>query len=129
MLQYFNNFSTTCDNLSWFQVNHQFSDLQDTNVSFENLEHPRWGLIMGLVTSRHISKGEEQFTDYGYPEAKAPPADFPWYFELRRKLIMEKRSREEENKKKSNYVKTSKKGKRTGPKSTQEPLQHGLHRG
>ena len=49
------------------------------------IEHPRWGAIMGVVSTKHIQEGDELFTYYGYRPAKLP-ADFPWYWELKSKL-------------------------------------------
>ena len=48
------------------------------------MEHPRWGAIMGVVSTKHIKAGEELFTYYGYKPRKMPE-DFPWYWELKRK--------------------------------------------
>jgi hypothetical protein len=38
------------------------------------------GLIISLLTSRKISKGEELFVDYGY-DPKESHNDVEWYFE------------------------------------------------
>ena len=47
-----------------------------------NIEHPRWGAIMGVVSTKHIKEGDELFTYYGYRPGKIP-SDFPWYWELK----------------------------------------------
>ena len=49
------------------------------------MEHPRWGAIMGVVSTKHIKAGEELLTYYGYKPRKMPE-DFPWYLELKRKV-------------------------------------------
>ena len=40
---------------------------------------------MGVVSTKHIKAGEELFTYYGYKPRKMPE-DFPWYWELKRKV-------------------------------------------
>ena len=40
---------------------------------------------MGVVTSTHVKSGEELFTYYGYPRLNMP-YDYPWYWELKRKV-------------------------------------------
>ena len=71
------------------------------------MDHPRWGLIQGVVATRDIKAGEELFGFYGYNKNKAVfPNDFPWYFELKTKVEKEqrlrRRSKDLENKKKLN---------------------------
>ena len=46
------------------------------------IEHPRWGAIMGVVTTTDVEAGEELFTYYGYSDGLAFPEDFPWYWEM-----------------------------------------------
>ena len=50
-----------------------------------DIEHPRWGAIMGVVSTKYIKAGEELFTYYGYKPGRLP-SDFPWYWELKRKV-------------------------------------------
>ena len=54
------------------------------------MDHPRWGIIPCLVSSRDIASGEELYAYYGYKDASFP-LDFPWYFELKRKVEKEQR--------------------------------------
>ena len=49
------------------------------------VEHPRWGAIMGVVTTMDVEAGEELFTYYGYSDGLAFPEDFPWYWEMEKK--------------------------------------------
>jgi len=81
-------------NLSWewmkkwhkiyntFQINHDFLK---NNTQFEELEHPRWGMIMCARSTRALKSGEELFGYYGYKESDFP-YDFPWYFEEKLKV-------------------------------------------
>ena len=55
------------------------------------MEHPRWGLISSVVASKDIKAGEELYTNYGYRKAAEFPADFPWYWELKRNIEKEER--------------------------------------
>ena len=61
------------------QVNHHF---QQNNSHRRPLEHPRWGLVIGVVASIPIRGGQELHTHYGYTPAVFP-SDFPWYWELK----------------------------------------------
>ena len=56
------------------------------------MDHPRWGLIQGVVATRNLKAGEELFAHYGYRNAVFPN-DFPWYFELKTKVEKEQRLR------------------------------------
>ena len=51
-----------------------------------NIEHPRWGAIMGVVSNKYIRAGEELLTYYGYRIGRKMPSDYPWYWELKRKV-------------------------------------------
>ena len=51
-----------------------------------NIEHPRWGAIMGVVSSKYIKAGEELLAYYGYRLGRKMPSDYPWYWELKRKI-------------------------------------------
>ena len=53
-----------------------------------DIEHPRWGAIIGVVSTKTIKAGEELFTYYRYKRERMP-IDFPWYWELKRKLEKE----------------------------------------
>ena len=54
------------------------------------MDHPRWGIIQSVGASRNLKAGEELYANYGYK--KFPfPSDFPWYWELKRKLDKENR--------------------------------------
>ena len=33
---------------------------------YQEVQHPRWGTIVGVVTIRRIKKGEEILCNYGY---------------------------------------------------------------
>ena len=65
------------------QVNHDF---RKNNSAYTNIEHPRWGAILGVVTTTHVKAGEELFTYYGYDDGGAMPEDYPWYWELKRQI-------------------------------------------
>ena len=54
-----------------------------------DIEHPRWGAIMGVVSTKFIKAGEELFTYYGYRRHMRMPSDFPWYWQLKRKMEAE----------------------------------------
>ena len=60
------------------------------------IEHPRWGAIMGVVTTTDVEAGDELFTYYGYSSGLSIPADFPWYWEMK-KEIEEKENLEAKN--------------------------------
>ena len=85
MIQYYHLFS---------QINHNFDF---NNTHFEIIDHPRWGIIQGVVASRDIKAGEELFGYYGYKFA-AFPDDFPWYHDLKAKVDKEKRLTHAKNK-------------------------------
>lgn len=68
---------------NFFQVNHDF---RKHNSEYINIEHPRWGAIMGVSTTTNVKAGEEIFTNYGYPRKLPMPEDFPWYWELKKKI-------------------------------------------
>ena len=59
------------------KVNHHFTK---NNSDFLEIEHPRWGLIQSIVTTKEVKAGEELFLYYGYKE-NLFPLDFPWYFQ------------------------------------------------
>ena len=67
-----------------------------------------WGLISSIVPELNLKAGDELLADYGYGNKDGIqqefPDDFPWYWELKRKL------EKEENVKKK-IKKKSKKGK------------------
>ena len=64
------------------KVNHHF---QFNNSAYNEIEHPRWGVIQGIGTIKPIKKGEEIFTFYNYKE-EGFPADFPWYHDTHRRI-------------------------------------------
>ena len=68
--------------LNHLQVNHDF---RKNNSAYVDIEHPRWGAIMGVVTTRHIKAGEELFTYYRLFKTDIIPYDYPWYWELKEK--------------------------------------------
>ena len=41
---------------------------------------------MGVSTTTNVKAGEEIFTYYGYPRKLPMPLDFPWYWELKKKI-------------------------------------------
>ena len=41
---------------------------------------------MGVSTTTNVKAGEEIFTYYGYPRKLPMPEDFPWYWELKKKI-------------------------------------------
>ena len=64
---------------------------------------------MCVESQRPIKAGEELFTYYGYIEAE-PPNDFPWYFEIKKKI---EKDEEDEMRKKEQAVKNKKKKKKS----------------
>ena len=58
------------------------------------IEHPRWGAIMGIVTTTDVEAGEELFTYYGYSAGLAIPEDFPWYWEMKKQIQKEEKLEE-----------------------------------
>ena len=51
---------------------------------------------MGVVTTTDVKAGDELFTYYGYSSGLSIPADFPWYWEMK-KEIEEKENLEAKN--------------------------------
>ena len=41
---------------------------------------------MGVVSSKYIKAGEELLAYYGYRLGRKMPSDYPWYWELKRKV-------------------------------------------
>merc|ERR1712080_501471 len=72
------------------KVNHHF---RKNNSEYYLMDHPRWGAIQGVVTTKDVKAGEELFTHYGY-EPDDFPNDFPWYWELKRNIEKEERQAE-----------------------------------
>ena len=86
------------------QVNHHFR--QNSSVYVE-VEHPRWGSIMCVESRRPIKAGEEIFSHYHY-KVDIPPSDYPWYFQLLKKLELEDeemKKKEEETRRKKKKIK------------------------
>ena len=81
-------------NQSFIQVNHHF--LQNNSV-FQEIEHPRWGAIMGVLTTKDIKAGQELFAHYGYTSTTFP-SDVPWYWEQKRKIEKNERSKSKRTK-------------------------------
>ena len=69
------------------KVNHHF---QLKNTRFLEVEHPIWGLIMGLFTTKNVNAGNELFAFYTYIPRDFPE-DYPWYWDL--KMTTEKKIR------------------------------------
>ena len=58
-------------------------------------EHPRWGLILSVVSKVELKAGTEVFTHYGYAEDRRKfPADFPWYWKAKEALDKEEKLKE-----------------------------------
>ena len=62
------------------------------------MEHPRWGAILGLITTRSVKSGEELLVYYGYKPGYDVPLDYPWYWELKRQVEKEERLKHNKNK-------------------------------
>ena len=73
------------------KVNHHFSL---NNSAYGEIEHPRWGVIIGVGTQKPIKAGEEIFTHYSFKK-KGFPADYPWYFEAQKKYLEEENLKQE----------------------------------
>ena len=65
------------------KVNHHF---KLNNAMYLPMEHPRWGFIQSVTTTRDIHAGEEIFTNYGYKKKGPFPSDFPWYWKAQKVL-------------------------------------------
>ena len=74
----------------YFQLNHHF---RKANCYFREIEHPRYGWIQGVTTSKPVKAGEELYTNYGYRMTSMDGHDsiFPWYWELKRSMDKEAR--------------------------------------
>ena len=71
---------------------------------YAETEHPRFGLIQAVLPTQNLKAGTELFTHYLYPEKGSEfPSDFPWYYEMQKKLETEEKQ----------YRRTSKKKKST----------------
>ena len=69
------------------KVNHDFFK---NNTKFILAEHPRWGLISSVTTSKDVQAGEELFAHYAYQKMDFP-FDHPWYWEAKIKTDKENR--------------------------------------
>ena len=65
--------STYCASLG-HKVNHSFLP----NSVFGVMSHPRWGRVRTVVTTTHVSAGQEILVDYGYDLLRCPL----WYRQL-----------------------------------------------
>ena len=63
------------------KINHHFTL---NNAKYVEVEHPRWGLIVGIFLIKNIKAGDEIFTHYGYSKMDFPN-DHPWYHMAERK--------------------------------------------
>ena len=75
------------------KVNHHF---QFNNSIFTEIEHPRWGIIQSVRTTKNVKAGQEIFTHYEYERYKLYdfPHDFPWYH-LAHKNYLEAQTKQE----------------------------------
>ena len=55
------------------------------------MEHPRWGATQGVRLTKNVMAGEELLAHYGYIQYNIVPNDFPWYWELKRKVEKDER--------------------------------------
>ena len=44
------------DSLNYVQINHDF---RRNNSAYFNIEHPRWGAIMGVQLTKDVKSGDE----------------------------------------------------------------------
>ena len=58
------------------KANHKFAP--GNNCRYAWTDSARFGLIMSVVTTREVRRGEELFTDYNYPAN----TKLPWYRDL-----------------------------------------------
>ena len=72
----------------FLQVNHHF---RKTNSYYHEIEHPRYGWIQSVTTSKPVKAGEELYTNYGYKMTSMNGGSFPWYWELKRNMDKEAR--------------------------------------
>ena len=89
------------------KVNHHF---RANNSVYMAMEHPRWGMITTVTTTKDVKAGEELFTHYGYGTHEFPD-DFEWYWEAENLILREERLIEKEKKKKKKEGKIGKKKK------------------
>ena len=75
------------------KVNHHF---KHNNTIYIEIEHPRWGLIIALLTTRDVKKEEEIFANYDYDPDEFP-MDYPWYHDQKIAFQKEERLRKEPN--------------------------------
>ena len=73
------------------KVNHHF---QFNNSAYGEIEHPRWGVIVGVGTTKKIRAGEEIYSYYSYENQNNFRADFPWYHDAYMKYIEKKKIQE-----------------------------------
>ena len=57
---------------------------------YKCIEHPRFGLVMGvfLAAGEELRAGQEAFINYGYKKLDFPH-DFPWYWRMKAKADIE----------------------------------------
>ena len=72
------------------KINHHF---QFNNSILREMEHPRWGIIMSVVTTMPIKEGEEIFLNYNYKMSNFPH-DFPWYHQAHKKYLEAQKKQE-----------------------------------
>ena len=58
------------------KMNHKFPP--ENNCRFAGTDSARFGLIMSVVTTRDVRRGEELFVNYNYPSN----TNLPWYRQL-----------------------------------------------
>ena len=71
------------------KVNHKFDE--EANCEFFVVKHPLFGVIVGLVATKEIRRGEELFADYLY----SPQYGANWYREAERRYLNKVKSQNE----------------------------------
>ena len=61
-----------------------------------------------MLITKPVKAGEELFTYYGYGSGFDIPADFPWYWELKRQVEKEERLEAKRSRLKNNKTKNKK---------------------
>ena len=67
------------------KVNNDFAP--KINAILGSIDHPRFGLIPTVITTKTIAKDEEILVDYEYPEEMI--TETKWYFDLKEKSKQE----------------------------------------
>ena len=71
--------NSSSTSLALLSFNHLLIFFQ--NSVFSMAEHPRFGIVITVVSTRFIRKDQEILLDYQYGNDKTYEDFFPWYFD------------------------------------------------